>query len=75
MEAVCEVEGLRCLGDAGLELRAAQAIEGAAATEVLEDGQLAVEAGGLEDDTQSRANFGCCGDDIMACDGGCSRIG
>ena len=45
------------LGDAAVQLSAAQAIELAVIAKVLEHGQLLVEAGILEDDADSPANF------------------
>jgi hypothetical protein len=75
METIREGKSLRGFGDAGFEFRYCQSIESAAATQILKDGQLAIETRRLENNAEAGPDFGCGRNDIMAGDLRCSGIG
>ena len=75
VQAIGQVQGLGCFGDAGFESGTLESVEGSAAAEVFQNGQLAVETWGLEDNAESGSDFGGLRDDIMTGDGGRSGVG
>ena len=75
VQAIGQVQGLRGFIDARFEFRTLESVEGSAAAEVFQNGQLAIETRRLEDDAEPCSDFRGLRDHIMARDGGRSGVG
>jgi hypothetical protein len=75
VQAISQVQGPRCFVNARFESLTLESVEGSAAAEVFQNGQLAVETRRLEDDAEQGSDFGGLRDDIMSRDGGRSGVG